>query len=154
MPTRMTLELANQLVAYLVSIPEDVFVQVGKFTFPADFIFVDYDIDPRVPLILGRPFLMTAHALVDVHGEELTLRIGDEKLTFNVESTSKYPHKHGDDPTPSSDNVVASLSLSLTPFEDNDVLLEETNTFLALDDSIPPEIDNGIYDSEGDIFFI
>ncbi|GKB63431.1 hypothetical protein Tco_0919617 [Tanacetum coccineum] len=123
--------------------------------------------------------------LVNVHGEELTLRVADEKLIFNVESTSKYPHKHGDEsinqiaiidtscddhfhkvlnvqksihplsgsPTPSSDPVVTSLSPSLTPFGDSDFLLEETDAFLALDDSIPPEIDNAIYDSEGDILF-
>ncbi|GKD00441.1 reverse transcriptase domain-containing protein, partial [Tanacetum coccineum] len=58
-----------------------------KFTFPVNFVVIDYDIDPRVPLILGRPFVRTAHALVDVYGEELTLRFGDEKLIFNVEST-------------------------------------------------------------------
>ncbi|GKB22157.1 reverse transcriptase domain-containing protein [Tanacetum coccineum] len=90
-PTRMTLELATRTVAYPTGIAEDVFVQVVKFTFPADFVVVDYDVDPRVPLILGRPFLRTAHALVDVHSEELTLQVGDEKLIFNVESTSKYP---------------------------------------------------------------
>ncbi|GJV17774.1 reverse transcriptase domain-containing protein [Tanacetum coccineum] len=175
-PTRMTLELANRSVAYPAGIVEDVFVQVGKFTFLANFVVVDYDVDLRVPLILRRPFLRTAHALVDVYGEELTLRVGDEKLIFNVESTSKLPHKHVDEsinqidiidttcedhfhkvlnvqksihplsgsPTPSSYLVVASLSLSLTPFRDSDFLLEETDTFLALDDSIPPEIDNGI----------
>nr|GEY14747.1 DNA-directed DNA polymerase [Tanacetum cinerariifolium] len=76
-PTRMTLELANRSVAYPAGIAEDVFVQVGKFTFPADFIVVDYDVDPRVPLILGRSFLRTARALVDVYGEELTLRVED-----------------------------------------------------------------------------
>ncbi|GJW71828.1 integrase, catalytic region, zinc finger, CCHC-type containing protein [Tanacetum coccineum] len=70
---------------------------VDKFTFLGDFVVVDYDVNPRVPLILRRPFLRTAHALVDVHEEELTLRVGDEKITFNVESTSKYPHKHGDE---------------------------------------------------------
>ncbi|GJY86369.1 reverse transcriptase domain-containing protein, partial [Tanacetum coccineum] len=112
-PTRMTLELATRAVAY-----------------PA----VDYDVDPQVPIILGRPFLRTAHALVDVHGEELTLRVGDEKLVFNVE--------------------LESLSPSFTPFRDNDFLLEETDAFLSLDDSIPPGIDNGIYDSEGDILFL
>ncbi|GJW35713.1 reverse transcriptase domain-containing protein [Tanacetum coccineum] len=96
-PTRMTLELATRTVAYPAGIAEDVFVQVGKFTFPTDFVVVDYDVDPRVPLILGRPFLRMAHALVDVHGEELTLRVGDEKLVFNVESTSRYPRKHGDE---------------------------------------------------------
>ncbi|GJS32688.1 reverse transcriptase domain-containing protein [Tanacetum coccineum] len=85
------------MVAYPAGIAEDVFVQVGKFTFLADFVVVDYDVDPRVPLILGRPFLRMACALVDVYGEELTLRVGDEKLVFNVESTSKYPRKHGDE---------------------------------------------------------
>ncbi|GKA78948.1 reverse transcriptase domain-containing protein [Tanacetum coccineum] len=68
-PTPMTLELANRLVAYPAGIAEDVFVQVGKFMFPAEFVFVDYDIDPRVPLILGRPLLRMACALVDVYGE-------------------------------------------------------------------------------------
>ncbi|GJR89509.1 reverse transcriptase domain-containing protein [Tanacetum coccineum] len=93
-PTRMTLELANRLVAYLAGIAEDVFVPVGKFTFPSDFVVVDYDVDPRVPLILRRPFLRTARALVDVHGEELILRDGEEKLIFSVDNTSIYSHKH------------------------------------------------------------
>ncbi|GJW79422.1 reverse transcriptase domain-containing protein [Tanacetum coccineum] len=55
-PTRMTLELANRSVAYLVGVTEDVFVKVGKFHFSADFVVVDYDVDPRVPIILERPF--------------------------------------------------------------------------------------------------
>ncbi|GKB38121.1 DNA-directed DNA polymerase [Tanacetum coccineum] len=76
-PTRMTLELANRSAAYPVGIAEDVFVQVGKFMFPVDFVVVDYDVDPRIPLILGRQFLRMVHALVDVYGEELTLRAGD-----------------------------------------------------------------------------
>ncbi|GKD26106.1 reverse transcriptase domain-containing protein [Tanacetum coccineum] len=124
-----------------------------------------------------------AYPAVDVDGEELTLRVGDEKLIFNVESTSKYPHTHGDEsinqiyiidttcedhfyevlnvqksihplsgcPTPSSVPVVASLSSSLTPFRDSDFILEEIDALLALDDSIPPEIDDGIFDPEGDI---
>ncbi|GJZ70312.1 reverse transcriptase domain-containing protein [Tanacetum coccineum] len=96
-PTRMTLGSATRTVAYPAGIAEDVFVKVGKFTFPVDFVVVDYDVDPRVPIILGRPFLRTAHALVNVHGEELTLRVGDEKFVFNVERTSKYPQKHGDE---------------------------------------------------------
>ncbi|GJV53680.1 reverse transcriptase domain-containing protein [Tanacetum coccineum] len=185
-PTRMTLELANRSIAYPAGIAEDVFVQVGKFTFPVDFIVVDYDVNPRVPLILGRPFLRTAHALVDVYGEELILRDGNEKLIFHADSTSTYPHKHRDEsinminfiditcedhfnevfnvqksihplsgsPTPSSDPVVESLSPSLTPFGDIDFLLEETDVFLSLDDLIPPGIDNGIYDSKGDILFL
>nr|GEV53980.1 reverse transcriptase domain-containing protein [Tanacetum cinerariifolium] len=172
--TRMTLELANRSVPYPTRIAEDVFVQVGKFTFPANFVIVDYDVDPHVPLILGRPFLRMARALVDVYREEMTLRVSDEKLIFNVESTSTYPRKHGNklinkidildniskvyfhevlnvqksihplsgSPTPFSDPVVASLSPSLTPFGDSGFLLEETDAFLSLDDSIPSGINN------------
>nr|GEW45098.1 hypothetical protein [Tanacetum cinerariifolium] len=72
--TRMTLELANRAIYTPAGIARDVFVQVGKFTFPVDFVIVDYESDPRVPLILGRPFLQTARALIDVHGEEMILR--------------------------------------------------------------------------------
>ncbi|GKB60040.1 reverse transcriptase domain-containing protein [Tanacetum coccineum] len=135
-------------LADLAGIAEDVFVQVGKFTFPADFVVVDYDVDPRVPLILGRPFLRTAHALFDVHGKELTLRVGDEKLVFN----SINPMSGS--PTPSSGPVDASLSHSLTPFGDSDFILEEIDTFLASDDSISPDIDDRIFDPEGDIRLI
>nr|GEY19115.1 reverse transcriptase domain-containing protein [Tanacetum cinerariifolium] len=73
-PTRMTLELATRSIAYSAGIAKDVFMQVGKFTFPADFVVFDYDVDPRVPLILGRPFLRTARALVDVHEEEFIFK--------------------------------------------------------------------------------
>ncbi|GJW15805.1 reverse transcriptase domain-containing protein [Tanacetum coccineum] len=75
-------------------IARDVFVPVGKFTFPADFVIVDYESDPRVPLILGRPFLRTARALIDVHGEEMILRDGDERLILNMRhDTSSYSNK-------------------------------------------------------------
>ncbi|GKF38217.1 reverse transcriptase domain-containing protein [Tanacetum coccineum] len=82
--TRMTLELANRAICTPAGIARVVFVPVGKFTFPADFVIVDYESDPRVPLILGRPFLRTAHALIDVHGEEMILRDGDERLILNM----------------------------------------------------------------------
>ncbi|GJS33900.1 reverse transcriptase domain-containing protein [Tanacetum coccineum] len=58
--TRMILELADRSISTPTGIAEDVFVKVGTFYFPADFMVVDYDADPRVPLILGRPFLRTA----------------------------------------------------------------------------------------------
>ncbi|GKB30397.1 reverse transcriptase domain-containing protein [Tanacetum coccineum] len=157
-PTRMTLELANRSVAYPVGIDKDVFVQVDKFTFPVNFVVIDYDVDPRVPLILGRPFLRTAHALVD-HGDESVNQIDIIDTTcedhfHEVLNVQKSIHLLSGSPTPSSDPVVASLSPSLTPFGDGDFLLEETDAFLALDDSMPPEIDNEIYDSEGDILFL
>nr|GEV18163.1 hypothetical protein [Tanacetum cinerariifolium] len=72
--TRMTLELANRAIYTPAGIARDVFVSVGKFTFPTDFVIVDYKSDSRVPLILGRPFLWTARAMIDVHGEEMILR--------------------------------------------------------------------------------
>nr|GEY25336.1 hypothetical protein [Tanacetum cinerariifolium] len=75
----------------LAGIARDVFVLVDKFTFPADCVIVDYESDLKVPLILGRPFLRTTHALIDVHGEEMILRDGDERLTLNMRhDTSSY----------------------------------------------------------------
>nr|GEX08875.1 hypothetical protein [Tanacetum cinerariifolium] len=95
--TRMTLELANRAICTSAGIARDVFVPVGKFTFPADFVIVDYESDPRVPLILGRPLLRTARALIGVHGEEMILRDGDERLTLNMRhdtlSYSNQPQK-------------------------------------------------------------
>ncbi|GJU69962.1 reverse transcriptase domain-containing protein [Tanacetum coccineum] len=72
--TQMTLELANRDICTPKGIARDVFVPVGKFTFPADFVIVDYKSDPHVPLILRRPILRTTRALIDVHGEEMILR--------------------------------------------------------------------------------
>nr|GEW75420.1 reverse transcriptase domain-containing protein [Tanacetum cinerariifolium] len=75
-------------------IARDIFVPVGKFTFPADFFIVDYESDLRVPLILGRPFLRTACALIDIHGEEMILRDDDERLTLNMRhDTSSYSNQ-------------------------------------------------------------
>nr|GEZ23421.1 hypothetical protein [Tanacetum cinerariifolium] len=89
--TRMTLELDNRAICTPAGIARDVFVSVGKFTFPADFVIVDYESDLRVPLILGRPFLQTARALIDVHGEEMILCDDDERLTLNMRhDTSSY----------------------------------------------------------------
>nr|GEV66979.1 integrase, catalytic region, zinc finger, CCHC-type, peptidase aspartic, catalytic [Tanacetum cinerariifolium] len=68
--TRMTLELANRAISTPAGIARDVFVLVGKLTFSANFVIVDYESDPRVPLILGRAFLQTARSLIYFHGEE------------------------------------------------------------------------------------
>nr|GEU52689.1 hypothetical protein [Tanacetum cinerariifolium] len=90
--TQMILELADRSMTQPAGIAEDVFVKVGKFHFPTDFVVVDYVVDPHVPLILGRPFLRTRQAFIDVYGEELTLRIDDEAITFNVGQTLKYSY--------------------------------------------------------------
>nr|GFC11351.1 reverse transcriptase domain-containing protein [Tanacetum cinerariifolium] len=65
-PTCMTLDLAYRLISRPVGVAEDVYVKMGSFYFPADFVVVDFDADPRVPLILGRYFLKTERALIDV----------------------------------------------------------------------------------------
>nr|GEZ38213.1 reverse transcriptase domain-containing protein [Tanacetum cinerariifolium] len=92
--TCITLELANRAICTPARIARDVFVPVGKFTFPADFVIVDYESDPRVLLILVRPFLRIARALINVHREEMILHDGDEKLTLNMRyDTSSYSNQ-------------------------------------------------------------
>nr|GEV98621.1 retrovirus-related Pol polyprotein from transposon TNT 1-94 [Tanacetum cinerariifolium] len=176
--TRMTLELASRTFAHLAGIAEDVFVQMGKFTFPADFVVVDYDFNPRVPIILRRPFLRMARVLVDVHGEELILRDGDEQLIFHAYSTSKHPHKHGNEsinminfigitcedcfpevlkfkksnhPSSGSTTPFSDSSPSLTPFEISDSLLEEFADELDFLDPIPSRKEDNNFDFEADL---
>nr|GFA55375.1 reverse transcriptase domain-containing protein [Tanacetum cinerariifolium] len=95
-PTRMTLEPADRSITHPKGVAEDVFVKVGKFHFPTDFIVVDFEADPRVPLILGRSFLRTGRALIDVYGEEITLRVNDESITFNLNQTMRYSSTYDD----------------------------------------------------------
>nr|GEZ99427.1 reverse transcriptase domain-containing protein [Tanacetum cinerariifolium] len=149
--TRMTLELANRAIYTPPGIARDVFVPIGKFTFLADFVIVDYESDPRVSLILGRPFLRTARALIDVHGEETILREvnddifdpeGDmvliEKL-INLDSTKYLPPPHNINPLSGS---TTSCSLKH--------LLEEFADELALI-IFPPGNDNLPFDIEFDL---
>ncbi|GKB97632.1 reverse transcriptase domain-containing protein, partial [Tanacetum coccineum] len=80
--TRMTLELANRSISHPIGIAEDVVVRVDGFTFLTNFVVVNFEPDLRVPIILGRPFLCTAKALIDLYEETLTLRIGKEELVY------------------------------------------------------------------------
>nr|GFB71182.1 reverse transcriptase domain-containing protein [Tanacetum cinerariifolium] len=89
-PTCMTLELADRSISHPIRVAEDVYVKVGSFHFPADFIVVDFDANPRVPIILRRSFLKTERALIDIFEGELTLRVGKEAITFNLDQTSRY----------------------------------------------------------------
>nr|GEV10019.1 reverse transcriptase domain-containing protein [Tanacetum cinerariifolium] len=168
--TQMILELANRSTTRPAGIAEDVFVKVGKFHFPTAFVFVDYVVDPRVPLILGRSFLRTGRALIDVYGEELTLHVDDEEITFKVGQTSKYSYNDAEsinqvdvidvayeeyvqevlgfsnnsksgNPTLISDPIISLSSLSLTPFEGCDFILELIEACLT-SESIPPGIDD------------
>ncbi|GKE43029.1 reverse transcriptase domain-containing protein, partial [Tanacetum coccineum] len=74
--------------------PDKFLIPFGNFHFPIDFVVVDFEADPRVPLILGRSFLRTSRALIDVYKGELVLRDGNEQITFHVNGTSKHPQKH------------------------------------------------------------
>nr|GEZ31106.1 reverse transcriptase domain-containing protein [Tanacetum cinerariifolium] len=95
-PTRRILELADRSITRPKGVAEDVFVKVGKFYFLSDFVVVDFEADPRVPLILGRSFLRTVRALIDVYGEEITLRVNDEAVTFNFNQTTRYSFTYDD----------------------------------------------------------
>nr|GEW76088.1 hypothetical protein [Tanacetum cinerariifolium] len=95
-PTRMTLELADRSITHPKGVAEDVFVKVGKIHFPTDFVVVDFEASPRVLLILGMSFLKTGRALIDVYGEEITLRVNDESITFNLNQTMRYSSTYDD----------------------------------------------------------
>ncbi|GJY69899.1 reverse transcriptase domain-containing protein [Tanacetum coccineum] len=154
-PTCMTLELADRSITTPIGIAKDVRVLVGKFQFPADFVVVEFEPDPRVPLILGRCFLKTSRALIDVYEGEITLRVGKEAITFNLDQTSRYTANFNHmtanridvidmaseeysqevlgfsdsvaygNPSPCFDPIVANSSPTLTPFGESDFLLFE-----------------------------
>ncbi|XP_031131853.1 uncharacterized protein LOC116033237 [Ipomoea triloba] len=89
--TCMCIQLADRSTKYPRGIVEDVLVRVDKFIFSVDFVILDMDIDVEVPLILGRPFLATTRALIDVRERKLVIRVGDESASFNVTKLMKYP---------------------------------------------------------------
>ncbi|GJW01958.1 reverse transcriptase domain-containing protein [Tanacetum coccineum] len=154
-PTRMTLELADRSITRPKGVAEDVFVKVGK----------------------------TGHALIDVYGEEITLRINDEAVTFNLDQTTRYSSTYDDvsinridvidvaceeysqevlgfsnnssggNPATTFEPIFSDSFLSITPFEESDFILEEIEDFLK-DDLISPEIDHADCDPDGDICLI
>nr|GEU38138.1 DNA-directed DNA polymerase [Tanacetum cinerariifolium] len=92
--TKMVLELADRTISKPTGVAKNVFVKVGKLYFPEDFIILDFVADPRVPLILGRPFLSTAHALIDVYEGEITLRHDDQSLTLKCGDTPSISYNN------------------------------------------------------------
>nr|GEU29479.1 reverse transcriptase domain-containing protein [Tanacetum cinerariifolium] len=150
---------SDMSITYSKGVAEDVFVKVGKFYFSTDFVVVDFEADPRVPLILGRSFLRTGRALINVYGEEITLRVNDEAVTFNLNQTTRYFSTYDDfnssggSPTSTFEPILSDSSLSLTPVEGSDFILEEIEAYLK-DDSISPKINHVDFDLEGDICLI
>nr|GEX46697.1 reverse transcriptase domain-containing protein [Tanacetum cinerariifolium] len=162
--TCMTLELVDRSISPPVGVAKDVYVKVGTFHFPADSVIVDFDADPRVPLLLERSFLKTGRALIGVFEGKLTLRVGKEAITFNLDHTSRYSANYNEmtakrinvidmacelylhevmgfsdviasgNPTPYYDLIISTTSSTLTPFENSDFLLEEVDAFLAIED--------------------
>nr|GEV34615.1 hypothetical protein [Tanacetum cinerariifolium] len=139
------LELANRTISKPTGVAENVFVKVGKFYFPADFVVLDFIADPRVPLILGRPFLSTAHAIISVHEREIILRQDKQSLKLKCGDTPsilKYKFE----------------SLNKVDFIDagereSDFYSEEIENFLN-GDSIPIGVENSVFNMEEDILFL
>nr|GEU93601.1 reverse transcriptase domain-containing protein [Tanacetum cinerariifolium] len=176
----MVLELADRTISKPTGVAENVFVKVGKFYFPADFVVLDFIADPRVPLILGRPFLSTAHALIDVYEGEIILRHDGQSLTFKCGDTPSISYNNFEslnkvdlidatceeysqevlgfsdvvasgNPTPYYEPIVSNSSPSLTPFGESDFILEEIKNYLN-DDSI--ESEESDFDMEGDLLIL
>ncbi|GJW28055.1 reverse transcriptase domain-containing protein [Tanacetum coccineum] len=133
----------------------------------------------RTPL--NEHCLATGRALIDVYAGELTLRVGNNAVTFNLDQTLRYSSNYDNsvnridiidvaceeysqevlgfyvsgNPNPSTEPIISTSSPTLTPFGDSDFLLEETDAFLAIEDEpISPEIDDSYYDLEGDILLL
>ncbi|GJU67900.1 reverse transcriptase domain-containing protein, partial [Tanacetum coccineum] len=95
--TRMSLELADRSIQYPRGIIKDVLIKVDKFVLPIDFVILDMPEDSRVPIILGRPFLATARAMIDVFNKKITLRVGDDEVIFDVDQSIKRPTTEDDE---------------------------------------------------------
>nr|GEV38698.1 reverse transcriptase domain-containing protein [Tanacetum cinerariifolium] len=167
-PTRMTLELVDRSITRSKGVVEDVFIKVGKFHFLTNFVVVDFEADPRVPLILGRSFLRTGRALIDVYREEITLWVNDEAVTFNLNQTTRYSSTYDDlsinqidiidvsreeyaqeiigfsnnssggNPTSTFKPIISDSSPSLTPFEGSAFILEHIDAYLKDDPWVSP----------------
>ncbi|GJU79700.1 hypothetical protein Tco_1282065 [Tanacetum coccineum] len=143
-------EKVNDQVEKFYKIFQDMSFEISFSAYA--FILVDFDADPRVPLIFGISFLKTGCALIDVYKGELTLRVGKEAITFNIDQTSRYSSNY-DDMTANRIDVIEmaceEYSQEVLGFSD------EVDAFLALkDDLTSPEVDDSYYDPEGDILLL
>ncbi|GJT59817.1 reverse transcriptase domain-containing protein [Tanacetum coccineum] len=155
-PTRMTLELANRSITHPMGIAEDVVVRVDGFTFLADFVVVNFEPDPRVPIILGRPFLRTAKALIDLYEEKLTLRVGKDELVYYADKSEKNKDKNCvhaisiidfSKEDPFSGSTTNSLHPSSSPVKTSDNIEKFTDELAPLD-SLPSGNDDSTLKKE------
>nr|GFA09710.1 hypothetical protein [Tanacetum cinerariifolium] len=139
--TKMVLELADRTISKPTGVAENVFVKVGKFYFPVDFVVLDFIADPRIPLILGRPFLSTAHAIINVHEREIILRQDQQSLTIqcgDISSIKKVEQI----------NKIDFIDAGGIDFDS-----KEIENFLN-DDSIPLGVEDSPFNMEEDILFL
>ncbi|GJV01769.1 reverse transcriptase domain-containing protein [Tanacetum coccineum] len=167
--TTLPKTIPNSRIDILKRLAEDVFVKVGKFHFPTDFVVVDFEADPRVPLILGRSFLRTGRDLIDVYGEEITLLVDSEAVTFNLDQTTRYSsmndksvnridiidavcEEYAPELLGFSNTLGGNPTLTSDPFT-FEFILEEIEAYLK-DYLISPEIDYADCNPEEDICLI
>nr|GEW88437.1 hypothetical protein [Tanacetum cinerariifolium] len=139
--TKMVLELADRTISKPTGVAKNVFVKVGKFYFPADFVVLDSIADPRVLLILERPFLSTAHAIINVHEREIIIRQDQQSLTIqcgDIPSTKKVEQI----------NKINFINAGGIDFDS-----EEIENFLN-GDSIPFGVEDSPFNMEEDIIFL
>ncbi|XP_021648954.2 uncharacterized protein LOC110641518 [Hevea brasiliensis] len=89
-PTTISLQLANRSVKYLVGILENILIKVGKLFIPVNFVVLEMEEDIQIPIILGRPFLAIAGAIIDVKNGLLTVKVGEEEVEFNLFNEMKH----------------------------------------------------------------
>nr|GFA25672.1 reverse transcriptase domain-containing protein [Tanacetum cinerariifolium] len=179
--TKMVLELADRTISKPTGVAENVFVKVGKFYFLADFVVLNFIVDLRVSLILGRPFLSTAHALIYVYEGEIILRHDDQSLTLKcgdkpsisynkfqslnkvdlIDATCEeysqevlgFSDVANEVSTPHFEPIVSNYSPTLTPFNESDFYLEEIEDCLNNDSNLE-EFEDSEFDIERDILIL
>ncbi|XP_073025235.1 uncharacterized protein [Primulina eburnea] len=133
-PTTISLQLADRSIKFPRGVVEDVLVKVDEFIFPVDFVVLDMEENREIPLILGRPFLATGKALIDVQKGELVLRLNDESVVFNVFQSIKYPNDKFDCFRIDATDELVECSLQ--------VLIGEDPLEVCLTDSCSGELEN------------
>ncbi|GJX10551.1 putative nucleotidyltransferase, ribonuclease H [Tanacetum coccineum] len=114
--TRMCIELEDKSTQYPRGIAENVIIKINKFIFPVAFVVLDMKEDHKIPIIFGRPFLSTTHAMIDVFNKKISFEVGSETITFDIEKSMKYS-THEDDNLLSED-IIDKAVIDLENNED------------------------------------
>ncbi|GJX12403.1 ribosomal protein L7Ae/L30e/S12e/Gadd45 [Tanacetum coccineum] len=126
-PNRVCIELANKSTQYPRGIVENVIIKIDKYIFPVDFVVLDMKEDHNIPIILGRPFLATTHAMIDVFNKKISFEVGNETITFDIEKSMKFSTPKDDEclSVDLIDNVVSNLVKEILPSSTLDSFLFE-----------------------------